>query len=109
MAKITQKRTTWQSFRLCVFYKKHFRLSGYIGGYKKEPRGAVLFLRGDRAVIDDCRSLFFDCFARDGYFDLSGLIFGAVRSKLLSVRALTRSSSTLSSRATVNQWVLFMW
>ena len=83
-------------------------MSGYIGGIKKS-RGAVLFLRGNRAVIDDCRSLFSDCFARDGYFDLSGLIFGAVRSKLLSVRALTRSFSTLSSSATVNQWVLFMW
>ena len=76
----------------------------------KRAAGAVLFvLRGKRAVIDDCRSLFFDCFVFDDYFDLCGLIFGAVRSKLLSVRALTRSSSTLSSRATVNQWVLFMW
>lgn len=79
-------------------------------GVQKKSRGAVLFvLRGKRAVIDDCRSLFFDCFARDVYFDLSGFIFGAVRSKLLSVRALTRSSSTLSLSATVNQWVLFMW
>ena len=72
-------------------------------GYKKSRGGGSFVLRGNRAVIDDCRSLFSDCFARDGYFDLSGFIFGAVRSKLLSVRALTRSSSTLSSRATVNQ------